>query len=104
MQRRSSNLSLEELLDAYSRASRLLGHGVTYSMFSAGGEARAIAWGEALRRECRSRPYHHIAEHFVRQFDDRMLLVALGAGARMVPTLSGGAASYEVGPRMSTLA
>jgi uncharacterized protein len=55
---------LDELLKEFSQASRLLGHGVTYSMFSAGGEERAELWCEHLRRECCLRDYHHITEHF----------------------------------------
>ena len=55
---------LPSLLQEYASAGRLLGHGVSYSMFSANADARAREWCERLRQECRNASYQHISEHF----------------------------------------
>lgn len=55
---------LGDLLDEYDRASRLLGHGVTFSMFSVEDDKRQQAWLESLRQECQRRHYRHVTEHF----------------------------------------
>src|SRR5262245_38164176 len=54
----------DELLDHYSQAGRLLGHGVTFSAFSAAWTPRQAAWLERLRRELAQRKYLHVSEHF----------------------------------------
>jgi uncharacterized protein len=54
----------EELLDDYSRAGRLLGHGVTFSVLSAAWTPRQAAWLDRLRGELAQRKYQHVSEHF----------------------------------------
>lgn len=55
---------MDAVLDTYAEAGRLLGHGVTYSMFTAGADGRADEWCRKLRSECECRKYRHITEHF----------------------------------------
>lgn len=55
---------MPELLENYSNASSLLGHGVTYSMFTADSPPRAERWCKRLADECRTRRYCHVTEHF----------------------------------------
>lgn len=55
---------LAALLDEYEAAGRLLGHGVSYSIFTAGNEERAEAWCAHLAEECRGRRYRWVSEHF----------------------------------------
>ncbi|MFO0969117.1 MAG: DUF692 family protein [Gemmataceae bacterium] len=52
------------LIDHFSGADRLLGHGVSYSPLSANDHERQDAWLESLRDEVASRSYRHISEHF----------------------------------------
>ena len=54
----------DELLDHYSQAGRLLGHGVTFSALSAAWTARQAQWLQRLRGELDRRQYVHISEHF----------------------------------------
>ena len=53
-----------ELLDQYSRAGRLLGHGVTFSALSAAWTSRQAAWLDRLSRELTERSYLQVSEHF----------------------------------------
>lgn len=52
------------LLDFYSQNSRLLGHGVYYSLFDARWTERQEIWLEKLKKEFTHRKYNHITEHF----------------------------------------
>jgi uncharacterized protein (UPF0276 family) len=54
----------DELLGQYSRAGRLLGHGVTFSALSAAWTPRQAAWLDRLRHELAERSYLHVSEHF----------------------------------------
>ena len=54
----------DELVAAYAANGRLLGHGVHFSALSAGIEERQQTWLTHFAREVRTRPYHHISEHF----------------------------------------
>jgi uncharacterized protein (UPF0276 family) len=54
----------EELLDLYSGAGRLLGHGVTFSALSGAFAPRQQVWLERLRAELARRQYVHVSEHF----------------------------------------
>ena len=54
----------DELLDHYSRAGRLLGHGVTFSALSGAWTPRQDQWLERLREELARRSYVHVSEHF----------------------------------------
>jgi uncharacterized protein (UPF0276 family) len=53
-----------ELIDHFSAAGRLLGHGVSYSALSARDHQRQDAWLAEFRREAASRRYVHVSEHF----------------------------------------
>lgn len=55
---------LAALLGEYAPAGCLLGHGVSYSIFTAGNEPRAEAWCARLIEECRSQSYRWVTEHF----------------------------------------
>lgn len=52
------------LIDGYAAAGALLGHGVSGSLFSGEWTARQRQWMERLRRECQTRAYRHVSEHF----------------------------------------
>jgi uncharacterized protein len=54
----------DELLNQYSSAGRLLGHGVTYSALSAARTTRQADWLVRLREELGHRSYLHVSEHF----------------------------------------
>jgi uncharacterized protein (UPF0276 family) len=54
----------EALITDYSRAGRLLGHGVTFSALSGAWTARQQDWIERLQVELQSRQYVHVSEHF----------------------------------------
>jgi uncharacterized protein len=54
----------KELLRHYSDAGQLLGHGVSYSVLSAGIESTQNLWLDSLDRELQQRSYRHITEHF----------------------------------------
>ena len=54
----------DDLLQFYSDAGQLLGHGVSYSPLSAGNEEFQQAWLESLAQELARRNYRHISEHF----------------------------------------
>ena len=53
-----------ELLQAYSDAERLVGHGVSYSPLSAGVDSLQERWLVQLGAELRGRRYRHLSEHF----------------------------------------
>lgn len=57
-----------ELADHFSRAGRLLGHGVTFSLLSASltgpNGDHHDRWLEGLAEECKRRRYLHLTEHF----------------------------------------
>lgn len=53
-----------QLIDSYSRAGRLLGHGVSFSPLSVQWTERHIQWLKLLREELTNRKYLHISEHF----------------------------------------
>src|SRR6201989_15167 len=55
---------LSGLLDFYSDNSRLLGHGVYYSLFDARWSDRQEIWLKKLKEEIKRRKYNHITEHF----------------------------------------
>jgi uncharacterized protein (UPF0276 family) len=55
---------LLDLISEYSNEGRLLGHGVTYSMFTARDGERTTEWCQRLARECQTRRYRHVTEHF----------------------------------------
>ncbi|KPE51075.1 DUF692 family multinuclear iron-containing protein [Chryseobacterium indologenes] len=55
---------LRGLLDFYAENSRLLGHGVYYSLFDARWTERQEVWLEKLKKETQRRKYNHITEHF----------------------------------------
>jgi uncharacterized protein (UPF0276 family) len=52
------------LIDAYAESDRLLGHGVTLSLFSGAWQPRQEQWLARLEGECRERSYRHVSEHF----------------------------------------
>ena len=54
----------EELLHAYSREQRLIGHGVFFSLFSGKWLPEQQQWLEHLRQLCRRFHFDHITEHF----------------------------------------
>ena len=54
----------EELLHFYSESGRLFGHGVSYSILSAGTEDLQQTWLQLFSTEIDRRRYHHISEHF----------------------------------------
>lgn len=54
----------DELLDHFASKSRLLGHGVKYSLLSADESPARDAWLERLSEECQRRHYRHVSEHF----------------------------------------
>jgi len=55
---------LEGILNEYSKAGRLTGHGVHFSLLSAKWTPRHQGWIEKLDRELSQRDYLHITEHF----------------------------------------
>lgn len=55
---------LSGLLDFYAENSRLLGHGVYYSLFDARWTHRQDVWLKKLKKELQNRKYNHITEHF----------------------------------------
>ncbi|MGG5207357.1 DUF692 family multinuclear iron-containing protein [Chryseobacterium sp. MIQD13] len=55
---------LSGLLDFYAENSRLLGHGVYYSLFDARWTDRQEDWLKKLKEEFKHRKYNHITEHF----------------------------------------
>lgn len=52
------------LLDRYSYADRLIGHGVSFSLLSGQWSPRQEWWLEQLKEEVNIRKYRHISEHF----------------------------------------
>jgi uncharacterized protein (UPF0276 family) len=54
----------EELLDLYSDAGALYGHGVWYSPLTARWQPEQARWLAELERECARRDYVHVSEHF----------------------------------------
>ena len=52
------------LINYYSEAERLIGHGVTFSALSAEWTPRQDHWLECFREEMQSRHYLHLSEHF----------------------------------------
>lgn len=55
---------LRDLLNFYAENSRLIGHGVYYSLFDAKWTERQEEWLKKLEEEVRLRKYNHITEHF----------------------------------------
>ncbi|MGH1516684.1 MNIO family chryseobactin maturase [Chryseobacterium sp. JK1] len=55
---------LTGLLNFYSENSRLIGHGVYYSLFDARWTERQEIWLSKLKEEIHQRKYNHITEHF----------------------------------------
>ncbi len=55
---------LEALVGAYSDAGRLLGHGVSFSIFTADEEHRSEQWLAEMAREHQRRNYAQVSEHF----------------------------------------
>lgn len=55
---------LSGLLNFYAENSRLIGHGVYYSLFDARWTQRQESWLEKLKQEVHKRKYNHITEHF----------------------------------------
>lgn len=53
-----------ELLDEFSQANCLVGHGVSFSLLSGQWTTRQEQWLEALKEEVQERNYQHISEHF----------------------------------------
>ena len=54
----------EELLQFFSDAGRLVGHGVSYSALSAGTEDLQQTWLQLFAAEIERRRYRHVSEHF----------------------------------------
>lgn len=54
----------QELLDHYSRAGRLFGHGVAFSALSGEFTPRQAAWLDRFKIELQERHYVHVSEHF----------------------------------------
>jgi uncharacterized protein (UPF0276 family) len=54
----------EELLQFFSDAGRLVGHGVSYSALSAGTEELQQIWLQLFAGEIDRRRYRHVSEHF----------------------------------------
>jgi uncharacterized protein (UPF0276 family) len=54
----------EELLHFYSESGRLVGHGISYSILSAGTADLQQTWLQLFSTEIDRRRYHHISEHF----------------------------------------
>lgn len=54
---------LPGILQAYSKAGRLYGHGVSYSTLSAEADPRQEQWLERVSRECDALTYQHVSEH-----------------------------------------
>lgn len=54
----------EELLQAYSNANRLIGHGVFFSLFSGKWLPEQAQWLQSLRATARQFPLEHVTEHF----------------------------------------
>lgn len=55
---------VQALLDAYSEAGRLHGHGVEFSLFSTPLSSRQETWLAHFAREMKTRKYVRISEHF----------------------------------------
>ena len=55
---------VQALLDAYSEAGRLHGHGVEFSLFSTPLSSRQETWLSHFAREMKTRKYVRISEHF----------------------------------------
>jgi uncharacterized protein (UPF0276 family) len=55
---------LRDLLNFYAENSRLIGHGVYYSLFDARWTERQEEWLKQLKEEVSLRKYNHITEHF----------------------------------------
>lgn len=53
-----------ELLTAFSKAERLIGHGVFFSLFSGKWLPEQEAWLQKLQQTCREFQFDHITEHF----------------------------------------
>lgn len=53
-----------ELLDAYSKEGRLIGHGVFFSLFSGKWQPEQQQWLDHLRQLCTRFHFDHITEHF----------------------------------------
>ena len=54
---------LESLLDDYAQAGELIGHGVSFSLFSGEWTPHHRGWLDRLRRETATRSYRHVSEH-----------------------------------------
>ncbi|WP_118972670.1 multinuclear nonheme iron-dependent oxidase [Taibaiella koreensis] len=54
----------EELLEAFSKEKRLIGHGVFFSLFSGRWQPEQQRWLDQLRTLCRKYHFDHITEHF----------------------------------------
>ena len=55
---------LNQLLNEFGNNNRLLGHGVYFSVFDPCWGLRQTNWLKQLKKECISRKYRHITEHF----------------------------------------
>jgi uncharacterized protein (UPF0276 family) len=55
---------VEELLDEFARAGRLVGHGVRMSPLSGAWTQRQTAWLAGTARECARREYRWLSEHY----------------------------------------
>lgn len=53
-----------QLLQAYSEAGRLIGHGIYFSLFSGRWTAEQQAWLSTLKRISSQTPFDHVSEHF----------------------------------------
>eukprot|EP01090_Pellita_catalonica_P003577 TRINITY_DN13243_c0_g1_i1.p1 TRINITY_DN13243_c0_g1~~TRINITY_DN13243_c0_g1_i1.p1 ORF type:complete len:375 (-),score=68.10 TRINITY_DN13243_c0_g1_i1:53-1138(-) len=53
-----------ELLDKYSSAGKLYGHGVCFSPLSSEFDERSQRWLENFKKEVKARRYRHITEHY----------------------------------------
>ncbi|HZH67299.1 MAG TPA: DUF692 family protein, partial [Flavisolibacter sp.] len=53
-----------ELLDAFSKEGRLIGHGVYFSLFSGRWTNEQEAWLAELKKTCSTFRFDHISEHF----------------------------------------
>jgi len=54
----------EELLQAFSKEGRLIGHGVFFSLFSGKWSQGQTAWLHYLKKTCNKYAFDHITEHF----------------------------------------
>lgn len=53
-----------DLLNCYSAENRLVGHGISLSLFSGCWSKKHEKWLELLKKECEHRQYRHLSEHF----------------------------------------